>query len=120
MRDKVFISYSHCDRAALDRLHVFLKPLERKGLIDLWDDTRIRPSQDWREEIDQALATAKVAVLLVSADFLASHFIATVELPRLLDDERRRYGLVVLPVIWGPCQYDGTPLERFQAVNDPS
>jgi hypothetical protein len=116
----VFISYSHRDRAALGRLQVHLKPLEREGLVDRWDDTRIKPGALWRDEIKDALATARVAVLLVSADFLASDFIAAEELPPLLEAERAR-GLVILPVILGPCRYRETPsLARFQTVNDPA
>jgi pyruvate/2-oxoacid:ferredoxin oxidoreductase alpha subunit len=34
--------------------------------------------------VEAALETARVAVLLVSGRFFASHFITTVELPRLL------------------------------------
>src|SRR5512135_3280332 len=117
---KVFISYSREDRAALERLQVHLKPLERQGLVERWDDTRLKPGQHWRDEIKDALAMAKVAVLLVSADFLASDFIATEELPTLLAAEQAQ-GLVIMPVILGPCRYTETPsLARFMAVNDPA
>ena len=40
-RHRVFVSYSHRDRRHLDRLRVHLQPLERKGLSDVWDDTRL-------------------------------------------------------------------------------
>src|SRR2546425_10101985 len=81
---RVFVSYSHKDQRWLDRLHVHLKPLERQGLVELWDDTRIAAGTIWRSEIKQAIDTAQVAVLLISADFLASDFIAADELPPLL------------------------------------
>jgi hypothetical protein len=37
----------------------------------------------WREEIKKALASAQVALLMVSADFLASDFVTREELPEL-------------------------------------
>lgn len=37
----VFISYSHKDARWLRRLRVHLKPVERAGHIELWDDTKI-------------------------------------------------------------------------------
>ena len=118
--NKIFISYSHCNRDTLERLRVHLKPLERDDLIDPWDDTRLKTGQLWKDEIKNALATAKVAVLLVSADFLASDFIATEELPPLLAAERAR-GLIIMPVIVGPCRYTETPgLAQFMSVNDPA
>jgi hypothetical protein len=118
-RTKVFISYSHKDAKALERLQVNLKPLERAGVLERWDDTRIKTGQRWKEEISKALASAKVAVLLISADFLASDFIASDELPHLLAAEEKE-GLVVMPVILSPCRFKQTPsLSRFQAVNLP-
>ena len=116
----VFISYSHADAKWLTRLRVHLKPLERHGVIVSWDDTKIKPGTEWREEIRNALERARVAVLLVSADFLASDFIATNELPPLLQ-AAEAHGTLMLPLILDHCRFEKTEgLSRFQAVNDPS
>ncbi|MFO1430297.1 MAG: tetratricopeptide repeat protein [Candidatus Competibacteraceae bacterium] len=119
-RTNVFISYSHQDKKWLERLQVHLKPLEREGRLDRWDDTRIQPGANWREEIRGAIAAAKVAVLLISADFLASDFIATDELPPLLAAAQQD-GVKILPVIVAPSLFAKTPaLAQFQAVNPPN
>jgi tetratricopeptide (TPR) repeat protein len=117
-RERVFISYSHRDRAVLERLQVHLAPFVRDGRIDPWDDTRIQPGARWEGEIQHALATARVAVLLVSADFLASSFVSETELPVLLA-RAENDGVVILPVIVGPSSYEHTAIAAFQAVNPP-
>ena len=116
VRSQVFISYSHQDTSWLERLQVHLTPGERDGLFAYWDDTRIQPGDRWRDEIEQALANARVAVLLVSADFLASDFIARNELPPLLE-RAQQGGVRILPVIVSPCRYAASKLAPFQAVN---
>lgn len=113
---KVFISYSHKDARWLERLRVHLKPIEREGIIDLWDDTKIAAGIQWKGAILEALETSRVAVLLISADFLASDFIAEHELPTLLAQVASG-GTVILPVIISPCLFEGTALSTFQAVN---
>lgn len=119
-RTKVFVSYSHKDREWLERLQIHLKLLERDGLIDLWDDTKIRPGDEWREEIGNALDSAKVAVLLISPDFLASDFIAENELPPLLTAAEKD-GVLILSLILRPSLFDETEsLSKFQSVNPPS
>ena len=119
-RRKVFVSYAHGDRRWLDRLRVHLKPLERDGLVDVWDDTRIAAGDDWRAEIARSIDSAGVAVLLISADFLASDFIYRNELPPLLDAAQNR-GVLVLSIIVGASQFTEIPsLMQFQAVNPPS
>lgn len=118
-RTKVFISYSHNDIAWLERLQVHLKPLERDGFIERWDDTCIKPGEKWLAEIEKALDRAQVAVLLVSADFLASDFIANNELPPLLESAERE-GTVILSIILSPCLIEQSPLVQFEAVNFPN
>lgn len=119
-RGAVFISYSHQDKEWLERLLVHLKPLMREYKIQIWDDTKLKAGEKWHQEIDRAIKAAKVAVLLVSADFLASDFIAANELPPLLraaEDE----GATILPVILSPSRFTRTrDLSQFQAVNDPA
>ncbi len=116
---KVFISYSHQDSKYLERLLVHLVTLERDGFIDIWSDTKIIPGSNWREEISQVIDSAKVAVLLVSADFLASQFIAENELPPLLAGAKTK-GTVILPIILSPGGFASSSLSQFQAINSPS
>lgn len=119
-RAKVFISYSHADKDWLDRLKRHLKPLVREGRLECWDDSHIRPGDDWKQEIQNALDTAQVAVLLISADFFASDFIDENELPPLLDAAKAK-GVRILPVILSASRFARNPdLARFQAVNPPS
>lgn len=116
---RVFISYSHQDRQWLERLRVHLRPLIRDSSVDVWDDTRIEPGQSWRVEIRKAIEAASVAVLLISADFLASEFIASEELPELLEAGERG-GLRILQVIVSPSRFERTKLARLQTVNSPA
>ena len=112
----VFISYSHADAAWLARIKTMLSPLLRGGMLDLWDDTRIKPGSKWRLEIREAIDKARVAILLVSAPFLASPFIADKELPPLLRAARRD-GLTILWVYVSACLYRNTPIAQYQAAH---
>ncbi len=117
-RDGVFVSYSHADKKWLERLKVHLKPLERDHQIVIWNDTKLRSGDKWLVEINKALSTPDVAILLVSADFLASDFIHRNELPPLLEASEKE-GLIILPVLIGSCSFTNSPLGQFQAINDP-
>ncbi len=64
---KVFISYSHEDETWKDQLVKQLNVLEKASLIDSWDDRRIKAGTDWYPEIEKAMESADVALLLISA-----------------------------------------------------
>jgi hypothetical protein len=74
---------------------------------------------NWKEEIRRALERSRIAILLVSADFLASDFIAENELPPLLAQAETK-GTRIIPVIVKPCRFRREKhLAKFQAINDP-
>ncbi len=119
MTATVFISYSHKDRLWLDKLRPHLEPLAQDVKLDVWDDTRIEPGQHWSKEIQGAIDLARAAILLISADFLASGFINRVELPAMLS-KAEQDGCLILPLILRACRFsDIQSLQRFQAVNSP-
>lgn len=117
-RDKLFISYCHKDAKFLKELLLHLKPLERAGLIAKWSDEEIAPGSKWFEEIKAALATTKVAVMMVSPGFLASDFIHEHELGPLLK-EAEQGGVRILWIPVRASVYKETPLKNYQAVISP-
>ena len=105
---RVFISYSHKDEPWKERLHTHLKVLEQQNLLAVWEDRQIAVGNDWYPEIEQALNSAQVAILLISANFLSSKFILGEEVPRLLK-RRKEEGLLVIPLILSPCAWQAVP-----------
>jgi len=113
----IFISYCHKDKRHLDDLRAHLEPLLRNGL-SAFSDTQIAPGSRWMDEIEAALRVSKIAVLLVTKDFLNSDFIHQHELGPVLR-EAAQGGMRILWVPVGACSYAETPLKDYQPVRDP-
>jgi hypothetical protein len=107
-RTKAFISYSQKDELWKDRLMVNLAVLEFEGLLHVWADTRLSAGEAWYESINNAMDYSRVAVLLVSPDFLASKFIRNEEVPRLLQLHQEN-GMLILPLIARPAAWKLVP-----------
>jgi hypothetical protein len=115
-RTDVFIGYSQADKKFLEELRRHLRPYVRAELINVWDEAMMQVGAETREEAKRAIQRAKVAILLISADFLASDVIMGEELPLLLVAQRRE-SLRILPVILAPCDVASTELARFKPAN---
>ena len=115
---KVFIGYSHDDMQWLSRLQVHLKPLKQEGIIDLWANMKITAGAIWKGQIQAALDVSRVALVLVSAAFLASDFVIQHELPELLSNASSS-GTIIIPIVLSPCLFKKSKLARFQSINSP-
>jgi parallel beta-helix repeat protein len=114
-RDTIFVSYSHKDVKYFKEFKTMLAPAIRQRRVKLWDDTQIPAGAVWREEIKKALASSRVAVLLVSPNFLDSDFIQSDELPALLDE------VAAVTVYWvcvTTFLVNETRIGRYQAAHD--
>lgn len=89
-----------------------LAPAVQKGHIDLWSDQAIPPGRNWIEAIRGAL-------LLVSQNFLASHFIALNELPPLLKAAKNE-GVIIYWIYVSSCLFEQTEIASYQAAHDIS
>ena len=114
MRTKVFVSYSHVDREWMDRLQMHLAVVERRGLLEVWSDRQIEVGAGGEQEIESALAASRVSVLLVSPAYLASTYVWTHEMPRIMAHQKD--GMRVLPLLARPCAWRlADELARLQA-----
>lgn len=114
-RHQIFISYSHRDAQWIAELKTQLKPLIRNYSLQLWHDNQILPETQWHQEIEQILAASKVALLLISPNFLASDLINDELLPRL--DAAAKAGLTILWIPISYSLYEETPVRKYQAAH---
>jgi hypothetical protein len=69
---EIFYSYAREDEELCKELEKHLSILKRQGVIAGWHDRKISPGKEWEEEIDTHLNTARIILLLISADFMDS------------------------------------------------
>jgi hypothetical protein len=117
-KSDVFISYSHRDEKYKDELLRHLRILEKQGVASFWDTSLIPAGADWSREIRKAIDKTRVAVLLISPDFLASDYVVDQELPALFKSAKER-NVIVLPILVRPTLWTSVPdLAQFQFLND--
>lgn len=111
----LFISYSHNDHAALDKMHKHLKQLQRDGLISTWTDADILAGGNLDKDIDSALHKTNVFVALLSPDYIASNYCYEKEFEKALKMQEEG-SLIIVPVIIEPCDWLNTPFNKFKAL----
>lgn len=114
-RTHIYLSCSKRDEEYKNRLLKHFSPAQRRFDIDIWDDSKVAPGDDWRTGVDEALSKADIALVLISADYFDSPWLNEHELPRLLELSSNRE-LVVIPIVVRACEWLSTPLARYQAL----
>ncbi len=112
---QAFISYSHRDDEALDRLHTHLSMLQREGTIRTWVDRDILAGDDLDSSISAQLESSDLFLVLVSPDFLASDYCYEREMTRALERHDASEARVV-PIIVEPCDWKNSPLNKLKAI----
>jgi hypothetical protein len=111
----VFFSYSHADEALRDQLEKQLAMLKHQGVIETWHDRRIGAGENIDEAIDERINSDEIILLLVSPDFIASHYCYNIEMARAM--ERHASGeAIVIPVILRPSDWHPAPFGKLNAT----
>lgn len=115
MKARVFFSYSHSDANFRDELEKHLKILQRRGLIEIWNDKMIPAGEELDSSISVELERADVILLLISVDFINSNYCYDIELKRALErhDEKEA---IVIPVILRPCAWQKLSFGKLKAL----
>ncbi len=111
----IFIAYAKKDEDILLSLRKHLAVLERIENVRIWYDGNIELGTEWAAETDEALSKAKIILLLISADFIASDFCYENQMQKAL--ERHKNGAAVLvPIIIRDCVWEGTPFSKLKVL----
>ena len=109
---RIFVSYSHQDAGAQQKLHAHLAPWRREG-VTVWYDENIEPGASLNTEIARELRRAHIFVALFSSAYLDSNYCWNIEYRRAMG--RRTRGLVrVVAVVVKPCGGQQTPAAGFK------
>ncbi|MBF0428621.1 MAG: toll/interleukin-1 receptor domain-containing protein [Magnetococcales bacterium] len=108
----IFISYAHEDEAFKNDLLTHLKGLERQKKILPWQDGLLEVGGDWRPQIQKAMDGCHMALFLVSPSFIASDFIDSEEVSRLMK-RRETDNICVIPILIRPCNWK---FEKYEGI----
>jgi Calcineurin-like phosphoesterase/TIR domain len=115
-----FISYAPADAKALERLEVHLKPLgpKRDKLIDAWSAAQVGAGEEARKVTAAHLHNARIILLLLSPDYLASDDCYDDEM--MLSVARHDANeATVIPILLKPCDYANAPFAGLKFALQP-
>ena len=112
----VYTCFDPADDHLAKELGKHLSLLEKRGLVQLWNESLITPGTARQEEIDRYLGRADIVLLLVSASFLASdHCSALTDRALLRYHEKQT---IVIPVLVRPSMWKSSPFQHLKPLPD--
>ena len=110
----IFISYSAHDESFKEELKKYLTMLSTID-INIWNSQYKTVGQKMVTEIDPHLLSAKIILLLISSDFLASDYLYEIELGRALEQQREGIAQII-PIYLRYCDLTGSPIEALPVL----
>ena len=111
----VFIAYARKDHELRDELGKHLSSLRRRGVINDWFDGDIIEGTEWEEQLLERLHNARIILLLISPDFIASNFCYDVEIKKALERHDANEARVI-PILLRPVDWLDLPFAKIQAA----
>ena len=101
--ERLFISYSHRDRAAVEDLYSRLLDINTMPWMDSKD---LVPGQDWEREINRAIRESAAVIVCLSSSWVAERGYVHAELKTALDEMRRvpEGAIFIIPVRLDACE----------------
>ena len=111
----IFFSYAHEDEALVKEVQKQLCVYKRLLEISPWHDRKIVAGSDWRQDIDEHLRAARIILLFVSPNFIASDYCWGVEMTEALRKHNAKEARLI-PIILRPCPLEKMPFAHIQAL----
>lgn len=113
---RIFVSYSHRDAAAREKLETHLAPWKRDD-VTVWYDKNIEPGAQLDPAIARELRNAHIFIALFSPAYLDSNYCWNIEYRRAMDRRARKL-LRVVGVVVKPCGWKHTRAAGFKLLPD--
>ena len=111
----IFYSYAHKDEKYREQLEKHLSILKREGVIRGWHDRQIGAGTEWQNAIDDRMESARIILLLVSSDFLASDYCYDIEMKQAM--KRHEEGTArVIPIILRDCDWSRALFSKLHVL----
>lgn len=112
---EVLYLYDAADEVLKKQLDQHLAVLRQHERISTWDESQLTAGAEIEAGITAQIERAKMILLLVSADFLASDRLYNDHLQQALARHRRREA-VICPILVRPCSWEGASFAKLPTV----
>ncbi|HZO73343.1 MAG TPA: TIR domain-containing protein [Ktedonobacteraceae bacterium] len=111
---QAFYCFDPVDLAYVSSLDLHLAPLKHAGRLQTWGEWQVLAGSEWERERNRHFSTARLLLLLLSPDFLASEM-GQQQIQMALQ-RRQAEDAVVLPLLLRPCAWEETELRSLQIL----
>lgn len=108
----IFFSYAQRDRILRYQLEDHLYILKYRKLIEMWDAYEIRAGDDKYQQANTYLEKAQIILLLISASFIASDFLESSNVQRMLERHNKGY-VTIIPILLRSTYLVGLPFAHI-------